>query len=149
MKSNAQPPNHFKVIDVCFQSAGAVSLGCRRYLFLIRKIKDRKKLRLIDMKQAIPPAGADYTAITQPAWATEADRIVSIQKRMQYTSPAQLSPLMYKENTCNLCFDSAADHDCSIFLNAHSEASWIGSDHLGQPYEPASLYKMRIYRYVL
>jgi uncharacterized protein (DUF2252 family) len=97
MKSNAQPPNHFKVEDVCFQAAGTGSLGSKRYLFLIRKKKDKEKFRLIDMKQATPSAAAGYITLPQPAWKTEADRVVSIQKRMQYTSPAQLSPLVYKQ----------------------------------------------------
>jgi uncharacterized protein (DUF2252 family) len=97
MRSNAQPPNHFKVIDVCFHSTGTGSLGGKRYLFLIRKLSDKKKFRLIEMKEATPSVAQPYSTSKQPSWHSEADRIVSIQKRMQYTSPAQLSTLIFKD----------------------------------------------------
>ncbi len=81
----------FQVIDACFRVAGTGSLGVKRYVFLLRNIKDPKKHLLIDMKQAAPSSLQPWLTIPQPAWNTEADRVVSIQHRMQNMNPALLS----------------------------------------------------------
>ena len=51
---------------------------------------------LIDMKQAKPSSVAPYIKVLQPAWVSEAERVVSIQDRMQSTPPALLGTLTYK-----------------------------------------------------
>jgi len=81
----------FQVIDAAFRVAGTGSLGVRRYVFLLRNIKDPKKHLLIDMKQAAPSSLQPWLTTPQPAWTTEADRVVAIQHRMQNTNPALLS----------------------------------------------------------
>lgn len=91
MKSNNEPPNDYRVLDVCFRIAGTGSIGTERFLFLIQKVKDAKKFMLIDMKQATPSCLVPFNRIEQPRWASEAERIISVQKRMQNISPAQLS----------------------------------------------------------
>lgn len=96
MKSNNEPPNDYKVLDVCFRIAGTGSIGVERFLFLIQKVKDADKFMLIDMKQATPSSLLPYNHITQPIWKSEAERIISVQKRMQNISPAQLSVNMFK-----------------------------------------------------
>jgi uncharacterized protein (DUF2252 family) len=96
MKSNNAPPNDYKVLDVCFRIAGTGSIGAERYLFLIQKVKGSEKFMLIDMKQATPSSLLPYNHITQPVWKSEAERIISVQKRMQNISPAQLSVNMFK-----------------------------------------------------
>src|ERR1019366_8908755 len=96
MKSNNAPPNDYKVLDVCFRIAGTGSIGAGRYLFLIQKVKGSEKFMLIDMKQATPSSLLPYNHITQPVWKSEAERIISVQKRMQNISPAQLSVNMFK-----------------------------------------------------
>jgi len=68
-----------------------------RYLFLIRKIKNPQKFRLIDMKQATDPAAIGFVRTTATALGHPGGKVVSIQKRMQYTSPAQLSVLVYRD----------------------------------------------------
>ena len=88
--------NDYKVIDVCFRIAGTGSIGVERFLFLIQKVKDAEKFMLIDMKQATPSSLLPYNHITQPIWKSEAERIISVQKRMQNISPAQLSANMFK-----------------------------------------------------
>lgn len=97
MKSNNEPPNDYKVLDVCFRIAGTGSIGVDRFLFLIQKIKDSKKFMLIDMKQAVPSSLLPFNSFVQPGWACEAERIISVQKRMQNISPAQLSVNIFKE----------------------------------------------------
>ncbi|HET6254696.1 MAG TPA: DUF2252 family protein [Puia sp.] len=81
----------FQVIDAAFRIAGTGSLGVRRYVFLLRNVKDPKKHLMIDMKQAAPSSLQPWVTNPQPAWTSEAERVVSIQHRMQNTNPALLS----------------------------------------------------------
>jgi len=81
----------YQVLDACFRVAGTGSLGVKRYAFLLRNNKDPKKHLLIDMKEAKPSSLQPYLSNPQPAWPSEADRVVAIQDRMQNLSPALLS----------------------------------------------------------
>lgn len=99
MKSNNTPPNEYRVIDVSYRIAGTGSIGLERFLFLVQKIKDTEKFMLIDMKQATPSSLLPYNHIVQPAWKSEAERIISVQKRMQKISPALLSVNMFKDHS--------------------------------------------------
>jgi uncharacterized protein (DUF2252 family) len=99
MKSNNQPPNNYQVLDVCFRLAGTGSVGCRRYMFLIQKIKSPQKFMLIDMKEATPSSVKPYLKIHQPKWASQADRTIFIQKIMQNIAPAQLSKMDFNEES--------------------------------------------------
>ncbi|HLI92919.1 MAG TPA: DUF2252 family protein, partial [Puia sp.] len=73
------------------RAAGTGSLGVKRYVFLLRNRKDPKKHLLIDMKQAVPSSLQPWLTNPQPAWASEGERIVSVQERMQNINPALLS----------------------------------------------------------
>jgi len=99
MKSNNQPPNNYHVLDVCFRLAGTGSIGSRRYMFLIQKIKTPEKFMLIDMKEATASSLEPYLKMHQPKWASEADRIISIQKIMQNIAPAQLSKMEFNNES--------------------------------------------------
>ena len=81
----------FQAIDAAFRVAGTGSLGVKRYVFLIRNTKDTKKHLLIDMKQAPPSSLQPFVTTPQPAWASEAERVVAVQHRMQNVNPALLS----------------------------------------------------------
>ena len=81
----------YQVLDACFRVAGTGSLGVQRYAFLLRNNKDPKKHLLIDMKEAKPSSLQPYLGNPQPAWPSEADRVVAIQDRMQNICPALLS----------------------------------------------------------
>ena len=83
--------NRFKVLDTAFRIAGTGSLGVRRYVFLVQNTKDPKKYLLIDMKEALPSSLHPFLNNPQPAWSSEAERVVAIQSRMQNISPALLS----------------------------------------------------------
>ena len=89
----------YQVRDAAFRIAGTGGLGVKRYLFLIRNIKDPKKHLLIDMKQALPSSLAAWSAITQPAWESEARRVVAIQERMQNVPPALLNTTLFREES--------------------------------------------------
>jgi uncharacterized protein (DUF2252 family) len=86
----------YEVLDVAFRIAGTGSLGGRRYVFLVRNLEDAKKHLLIDMKEAEPSALSPHLQNTQPAWVSEAHRVVAIQERMQNVSPALLGTSEFK-----------------------------------------------------
>jgi uncharacterized protein (DUF2252 family) len=81
----------FQVIDAAFRVAGTGSLGVKRYVFLLKNSKDAKKHLLIDMKEAPPSSLQPWLTNPQPAWTSEAERVVAVQERMQNISPALLS----------------------------------------------------------
>lgn len=87
----------FTVIDSCFRVAGTGSLGCRRYVFLVRNTEEPKRHLLIDMKEALPSSVQPFVAGPQPQWASEADRVVAIQERMQNINPALLSTTRFQD----------------------------------------------------
>ena len=91
MKSYHELPHKYEVIDVSYRIAGTGSLGYERFLFLISNIDEPGKYKFMDMKQATPSSLIPYIKNAQPYWETEAERIVSVQKRMQNITPAQLS----------------------------------------------------------
>jgi len=100
--------NRFHVIDAGFRIAGTGSIGVKRYVFLLEKVNGDRKYLLLDMKQSLPStlqahltpserqpersvlAGLGRAGIQQPAWHSEAARVVAIQERMQNISPALL-----------------------------------------------------------
>lgn len=86
----------YEVVDCAFRVAGTGSLGVRRYVFLARQIKNPSKYLLIDMKQALVSCICRHVNITQPAWTSEAARVVAIQHRMQNICPALLGTTHFK-----------------------------------------------------
>ena len=88
-----------EVMDVCFRVAGTGSLGVKRYLFLVQTTKNKKRYRLLDMKQALPSSLSPYMTVNQPAWPTEAERVKAVKYRMQNVSPALLSTTVFKEDS--------------------------------------------------
>jgi uncharacterized protein (DUF2252 family) len=93
-----QLQHRFKVLDCAFRVAGTGSLGCKRYVFLLRNIQDPKKHLLIDMKQALPSSLRNWDTSPQPSWHSEAERVVVTQERMQNVSPALLSTTIFKDD---------------------------------------------------
>jgi len=98
MKAEPLLKGRFEAIDCAFRVAGTGSIGVRRYVFLVRQVKDPKKHLLIDMKQALPSGLRGRTSITQPSWTSEAARVVAIQQRMQNVCPALLGICRFKED---------------------------------------------------
>lgn len=90
--AETQPvPEFFRVVDVARRIAGTGSLGLERYSILVRGRGGLDGNFLLDLKLAPGSALAPYVPITQPAWKTEAERVVAVQKRVQAISPAFLS----------------------------------------------------------
>lgn len=86
----------FKVLDAAGRIAGTGSVGLQRYVVLVLK-KETGNYHLIDIKEARPSSVKPYLKIKQPAWASEAERIIQLQSRMTYVTPAWLHTLNFQD----------------------------------------------------
>jgi uncharacterized protein (DUF2252 family) len=85
-----QVPAFFKVLDVARRIAGTGSLGLERYVILVRGRGGSAGNFLLDLKYAPVSALAPYLPDQQPAWDSQAQRVVTIQQRVQAIEPAFL-----------------------------------------------------------
>jgi uncharacterized protein (DUF2252 family) len=76
-------PEFFEVLDVAHRIAGTGSLGLERYVVLIEGKGSPNGNYLLDLKQAVPASLAPHLRVKQPAWPTQAQRIVAVQRRVQ------------------------------------------------------------------
>lgn len=86
----------FKVMDVAARVAGTGSIGLQRYVLLVLKAATGN-LHLVDIKEARPSSLAPYVRVQQPAWSSEAARIITLQGRQQYVSPAWLHTFSFRD----------------------------------------------------
>jgi uncharacterized protein (DUF2252 family) len=87
-------PSFFRVLDVGQRIAGTASLGLKRYALLVEGKGSPDGNYLLELKQARTSVLQTHlTAIPQPAWKSEAERIVMVQQRMQGMPPALLHAL--------------------------------------------------------
>jgi uncharacterized protein (DUF2252 family) len=91
--------SRFAILDAGFRIAGTGSIGVKRYVFLLRNIDNPKKFLLLDMKQAKASSVQPYINVQQPAWSTEADRVVAIEQRMENVSAALLNAAVFKDES--------------------------------------------------
>jgi len=92
-------PGFFKVLDVARRIAGTGSLGVTRFVILIEGKGSPDGNYLLDLKEAKPSALGPHLArlgIKQPAWSDEAERVVTVQKRMQVVDHAFLFAVAYQ-----------------------------------------------------
>jgi len=94
--NSSEGPYNYTVEDVAFRLAGTGSVGGKRYVFLLRSLRKRNKYLLVEMKQAMPSSLQPYISSLQPDWENEAQRVISIQKRMQNIPPALLSTTVFR-----------------------------------------------------
>ncbi|HZX31120.1 MAG TPA: DUF2252 domain-containing protein [Rhodocyclaceae bacterium] len=93
--AGTQPnPAFFEVLDVARRVAGTGSLGVDRYIVLVEGKGSPAANYLLDIKQAIPSALVPHLPTTQPAWRSEAERVVTVQGRMQAIAMAFLHPVI-------------------------------------------------------
>lgn len=97
--TSSDGPYNYEVKGVVFRLAGTGSIGVKRYLFLLKSTNTKNKYLLLDMKQSRPSSVAPYTDVQQLAWETEAERILAVQKRMQYVSASLLSTTVFREQS--------------------------------------------------
>jgi uncharacterized protein (DUF2252 family) len=85
-KSQADPA-FFEILDVARRVAGLGSLGLDRFAILVRGVHDGSPA-ILDAKQAALSSLSKFQKQRQPDWLSDSDRIVTIQRRMQATTPA-------------------------------------------------------------
>ena len=88
--SHQANPAFFRLIDVARRISGTGSLGIERYVLLVEGKGSPDGNYLLDLKEARPSVLVPYVTARQPKWKSEADRVVSIQCRMQSVSQAFL-----------------------------------------------------------
>ncbi len=95
--AKTQPnPAFFEVVDLVRRVAGTGSLGMERYAILVRgdssKATQYENFYLLDLKLCGTSALAPYLQKnSQPKWASEATRVVTVQRNLQAIPPAFLS----------------------------------------------------------
>lgn len=89
--AQGQPnPDWYAVRDVARRVAGTGSLGVDRFIILVEGKGSPDGNYLLDLKQALPSSMTLNGKIPQPSWHSDAQRVVSIQYRMQANSMAFL-----------------------------------------------------------
>ncbi len=83
-------PKYYKVLDIAHRIAGTGSLGIERYVLLV---EGKNSNWLLDLKAQPGSVLQPYLQIPQPNWANQAQRVVTLQERMQANSPAVLHAL--------------------------------------------------------
>jgi uncharacterized protein (DUF2252 family) len=83
-------PKFFRVLDVARRVAGLGSLGEGRFVVLVEGRGSPDGNYLLDLKEAHPSALRRRSPVRQPAWDSEAQRVVAVQERMQAVGPALL-----------------------------------------------------------
>ncbi len=83
-------PAFFKLLDVARRIAGTGSLGLERYVILVQGRGGADGHFLLDLKYAPESALAPFVPCPQPAWESQAQRIVTVQQRVQAIEPAFL-----------------------------------------------------------
>ncbi|WP_428327985.1 DUF2252 domain-containing protein [Mucilaginibacter sp.] len=99
ISTSSDGPYNYEVKGVIFRLAGTGSIGVKRYLFLLKSTNTKNKYLLLDMKQSTPSSVAGYTTVKQLDWDNNAERIISIQLRMQYVSASLLSTTIFQEES--------------------------------------------------
>lgn len=100
LKVDEHSPYNYKVIDGVFRLAGTGSVGVERYAFLLKSLnKTGYKYILLDMKEAVPSSLKPYISSSQPAWWSEADRVIAVQRRMQNRCSALLSTSTFRDKS--------------------------------------------------
>lgn len=94
--NNSGRPYNYEVVDAVFRIAGTGSLGLKRYLLLLKSTNLKEQYLVVDMKQSRASSLAPYVPFAQPEWASESERILAVQQRMQNISPALLSTTVFK-----------------------------------------------------
>lgn len=97
--TSSDGPYNYKVKGAIFRLAGTGSIGVKRYLFLLKSTNTKNKYLLVDMKQSTPSSLLPYVDVQQLNWDTEAERIITIQKRMQNVSASLLSTTVFREES--------------------------------------------------
>jgi uncharacterized protein (DUF2252 family) len=94
-----QDPEFFKVLDVAVRIAGTGSLGIPRYAVLIEGKGSPNRNYFLDLKQECPSSLQPYLTLPQPQWINQAQRVLTIQQRIQATPPAMLAEVLLDDKS--------------------------------------------------
>ena len=83
-------PKFFRLLDAAYRVAGTGSLGLDRYIVLVEGNGSPNDNYLLDLKMGTTSALEPYLLSPQPYWATQAERVVAVQQRLQWAPPALL-----------------------------------------------------------
>ena len=86
-------PAFYKLLDVARRIAGTGSLGVERYVLLVNGKGSPDGNYLLDLKRSLPSSLLPHLRVAQPRWSNEAQRIVTLQQRMQAIPMALLHPV--------------------------------------------------------
>lgn len=92
LQRDSATPGFFDLLDVARRVAGTGSLGVRRYVLLVRGKGSPDHNELLDLKESGPSALAPFLP-GQPAWKSDAQRVATLQYRLQAVSAAFLRPV--------------------------------------------------------
>jgi len=87
-------PKFYRLLDVARRIAGTGSLGVERYVLLIEGRGSPNGNYLLDLKQAVPSSLAPLLRWKQPRWQNEAQRVATLQRRLQAVPMAFLGPVV-------------------------------------------------------
>jgi uncharacterized protein (DUF2252 family) len=87
-ESTQQNADFLQILDVQQRIAGIGSLGLERYIILIAGKGSPDKNYLLDLKETKTSSLQDYLTLPQPQWNSQAERVVTIEQRVQGTPPA-------------------------------------------------------------
>jgi uncharacterized protein (DUF2252 family) len=102
IETSSDGPYNYKVLDAIFRLAGTGSVGVKRYLFLLKSLNIKNKYLLLDMKEARASSLQFYVKVKQPAWASEAERVIDVQQRMQSVLPALMGVTTFNNEAYTL-----------------------------------------------
>jgi uncharacterized protein (DUF2252 family) len=89
------PKTYFQVLDAARRVAGTGSLGLDRYAVLAEGEGSPNRNILFDLKAAAPSAVVEFLGTPQPAWRSDAERVVTLQSRCQAVTPAFLRSVTF------------------------------------------------------
>jgi len=92
-------PSFFEVLDVAHRIAGTGSLGLERYVVLVEGKGSPNGNYLLDVKQTLPSSLERHLLVKQPAWASQAHRVVALQQRVQAVPMAFLHPIVRRRTS--------------------------------------------------
>ena len=95
-------PGFFRVLDVARRIAGTGSLGVDRYAILVEGKGSPDRNYLLDLTATLPSSLVARLKVAQPKWPTEAERVVTLQRRLQAVPMAWLQAVRFGEAPCVL-----------------------------------------------
>jgi len=90
-RANQTNPQFYQVLDVAHRIAGIGSLGVERYAILVEGKGSPHLNHLLDLKEESFSSLQPYLKQRQPGWASQAERVVAVQRWVQAMPPASLS----------------------------------------------------------